>query len=145
MINRAQSGRRWCNSGQRSINGRLRERDETPEIHLFGAAGSMASCVLTGFFYRGNFEEMHVFGCGAAERIIPLSRYAELNQRLSEVQPGTHFFFAPSDGLGDFPAGIILTPGNKGKAEMSPAAKAVPETWKEENRERFPLRYELPY
>ena len=40
---------------------------------------------------------------------------------------------------------IILTPGNEGKAEMSPAAKAVLETWKEENRERFPFRYELPY
>lgn len=104
-----------------------------------------AALAYTGFFYRGNFEEMHVFCGGSAERIIPLSRYAELNQRLSEVQPGTHFFFAPSEGLCDFPAGIILTPGNKGKAEMSPAAKAVLEAWKEENRERFPLRYELPY
>lgn len=96
-----------------------------------------------GGYHRVGFDGVHGWrACSSAppSAKVPLSRFAELNKRLAEVQPGSRFYFTPTSG-GDNHMGIIVSPVKGGSEKLSPAAEEVLETWVSENQQHYDPMY----
>lgn len=89
-----------------------------------------------GGYHRVGFDGVHGWFLSTAPPSgkVPLSRFAELNRRLAEAQPGSRFYFTPTAG-GDAHMGIIVSPVMGGSEKLSPAAEEVLKSWISENQQ----------
>ena len=92
-----------------------------------------------GDYYRVGFDGVHgwrFWSSAPPSAKVPLFRFAELNRRLAEAQPGSRFYFTPTD-RGDNHMGIIVSPAMDGSEILSPAAEEVLKTWVSENQQHY--------
>lgn len=103
------------------------------------ACGLRFPLICLGDYHRVGFDGVHgwrVWSSAPPSAKVPLSRFAVLNKRLAEAQPGSRFYFTPTD-RGDNHMGIIVSPAMDGSEILSPAAEEVLKTWVSENQQHY--------